>query len=125
LFKQMPGGDFYWHTITLLLAPTTDVADAEKRLSEAAESVYAKYRPAIEQQYAALQRFIDFQTAMPQPEVYARLNTKGLEVTVRYPVEPAQAAATDQKMLFALREAQSKAPELQLIEGPLLDTSES
>jgi small-conductance mechanosensitive channel len=125
LFKQMPGGDFYWHTITLLLASTTDVADAEKRLSEAAESVYAKYRPAIEQQYAALQRFIDFQTAMPQPEVYARLNTKGLEVTVRYPVEPAQAAATDQKMLLALREAQSKAPELQLVEGPLLDTSES
>jgi small-conductance mechanosensitive channel len=125
LFKQMPGGDFYWHTITLTLAPTTDVADAEKRLSEAAESVYAKYRPAIEQQHAALQRFIDFQTAMPQPEVYARLNIKGLECTVRYPVEPAQAAATDQKMLLALREAQSKAPELQLVDGPLLDTAES
>jgi small-conductance mechanosensitive channel len=125
LFKQMPGGDFYWHTITLTLAPTTDVADAEKRLSEAAESVYAKYRPAIEQQHAALQRFIDFQTAMPQPEVYARLNAKGLECTVRYPVEPAQAAATDQKMLLALREAQSKAPELQLVDGPLLDTGES
>jgi hypothetical protein len=125
LFKQMPGGDFYWHTITQVLAPTTDVEVAEKRLSAAAESVYAKYRPAIEQQHAALQRFIDFQTAMPQPEVYARLNTKGLEVTVRYPVERAQAAATDQKMLLALREAQSKAPELQLVEGPLLDTAES
>ena len=125
LFKQMPGGDFYWHMITLTLSPTTDVAEAEKRLSEAAESVYAKYRPAIEQQHAALQRFIDFQTAMPQPEVYARLNTKGLVITVRYPVEPAQAAATDQKMLLALGEAQSKSPELQLVEGPLLDTAES
>ncbi|MEA3178157.1 MAG: hypothetical protein QOI59_1680 [Gammaproteobacteria bacterium] len=125
LFKQMPGGDFYWHTITVVLAPTTDVADAEKRLSEAANSVYAKYRPAIEQQHAALQRFIDFQTALPEPEVYARLNTKGLECTVRYPVEPAQAASTDQKMLQALREAQSKAPELQLVDGPLLDTAES
>ena len=125
LFKQMPGGDFYWHMITLTLSPTTDVAEAEKRLSEAAESVYAKYRPAIEQQHAALQRFIDFQTAMPQPEVYARLNTKGLVVTVRYPVEPAQAAATDQKMLLALGETQSKSPALQLVEGPLLDTAES
>jgi small-conductance mechanosensitive channel len=124
LFKQMPGGDFYWHMITLTLSPTTDVAEAEKRLSETAESVYAKYRPAIEQQHAALQRFIDFQTAMPQPEVYARLNTKGLVVTVRYPVEPARAAATDQKMLLALGEARSKAPELQLVEGPLLDTAE-
>ena len=125
MFKQMPGGDFYWHTITMVFASTTDVADAEKRLGEAANSVYSKYRPAIEQQHAALQRFIDFQTALPEPEVYARLNIKGLECIVRYPVEPAQAASTDQKMLQALREAQSKAPELQLVDGPLLDTSES
>ena len=125
MFKQMPGGDFYWHTITMVFAATTEVADAEKRLAEAANSVYSKYRTAIEQQHAALQRFIDFQTALPEPEVYARLNIKGLECTVRYPVEPAQAAATDQKMLQALREAQSKAPELQLVDGPLLDTSES
>jgi len=125
MFKQMPGGDFYWHTVTMVFASTTDVADAEKRLGEAANSVYSKYRPAIEQQHAALQRFIDFQTALPEPEVYARLNIKGLECIVRYPVEPAQAASTDQKMLQALREAQSKAPELQLVDGPLLDTSES
>jgi small-conductance mechanosensitive channel len=125
MFKQMPGGDFYWHTITMVFASTTEVADAEKRLAAAANSVYSKYRTAIEQQHAALQRFIDFQTALPEPEVYARLNIKGLECTVRYPVEPAQAAATDQKMLQALREAQAKAPELQLVDGPLLDTSES
>jgi small-conductance mechanosensitive channel len=125
MFKQMPGGDFYWHTITMVFAATTEVADAEKRLAEAANSVYSKYRTAIEQQHAALQRFIDFQTALPEPEVYARLNIKGLECTVRYPVEPAQAASTDQKMLLALREAQSKAPELQLVDGPLLDTSEN
>jgi small-conductance mechanosensitive channel len=123
LFKQLPGGDFFWHTITLTLSPTTDVEAAEKRLSEAAQSVYEKYRPAIEQQHAALQRFIDFQTAMPQPEVYARLTTKGLECTVRYPVEPAQAASTDQKMLLALRQAQQKPPPLELVEGPVLDTS--
>jgi small-conductance mechanosensitive channel len=123
LFKQLPGGEFFWHTITLTLSPTTDVEAAEKRLSEAAQSVYEKYRPAIEQQHAALQRFIDFQTAMPQPEVYARLTTKGLECTVRYPVEPAQAASTDQKMLLALRQAQQKPPPLELVEGPVLDTS--
>src|SRR6185312_7786587 len=83
MFKQMPGADFHWHTITLTLAATTDVEAAEKRLREAAESVYEKYRPAIEQRHAELQRFIDFQTAMPAPEVYARLSVKGLECTVR------------------------------------------
>jgi small-conductance mechanosensitive channel len=125
MFKQMPGSDFYWHTVTMVFASTTDVADAEKRLEDAANSVYSKYRPAIEQQHAALQRFIDFQTALPQPEVYARLNAKGLECTVRYPVEPAHGATTDQKMLQALREAQSRDPQLQLVDGPLLDTAES
>jgi small-conductance mechanosensitive channel len=125
LFKQMPGADFYWHTITTTLAPTTNVEEAEKRLSEAAESVYSKYRPAIEQRHAALQRFLDFQTALPQPEVYARLATKGLECTVRYPVEPSQAASTDQKMLEALRQVESKPPALQLVDGPVLDTAES
>jgi small-conductance mechanosensitive channel len=123
LFKQLPGSDFYWHTITLTLAPTTEVEEAEKRLSEAAQSVYEKYRPAIEQQHAAMQRSIDFQTAMPQPEVYARLTTKGLECTVRYPVEPSQAASTDQKMLLAIRQAQSKPPPLEVVEGPVLDTT--
>lgn len=124
LFKQMPGGEFYWHTATMTLAASTDIELAEKRLSEAAESVYEKYRPAIEQQHAALQRLIDFQTALPQPEVYARLSAKGLECTVRYPVEPEQAAATDQRMLVAIRAAQSRAPALELVEGPLFNTSE-
>jgi small-conductance mechanosensitive channel len=123
LFKQLPGADFYWHTITLTLAPTTDVEEAQKRLSEAAQSVYEKYRPAIEQQHAALQRSIDFQTAMPRPEVYARLTSKGLECTVRYPVEPSQAASTDQKMLLAIRQAQSTAPPLEVVDGPVLDTA--
>jgi small-conductance mechanosensitive channel len=125
LFKQMPGGDFFWHTIMLTVAPTTDVSAAEKRLSEAADSVYENYRPAIEEQHAALQRFIDFETAMPKPEVYVRLTDKGLECTVRYPVEPARAASIDQKMLTALREAQSKQPPLELVGGPLLMTSDT
>jgi hypothetical protein len=87
--------------------------------------VYEKYRPAIEQQHAALQRFIEFQTARPAPEVYARLTSKGLECTIRYPVAPAQAASTDQQMLLALQQAQSKEPPLQVVEGPLLDAEEA
>jgi small-conductance mechanosensitive channel len=123
LFKQMPGGDYYWHTISLTFAATTDAQDAEKRLREAADSVYENYRPAIEQQHAALQRFIDFETAMPRPEVYVRISEKGLECAVRYPAEPARAASIDQKMLVALRAAHAKPPELQLIGGPLIDTT--
>jgi len=125
MFKQLPGSDFLWHTVKLTLAAATDIEVAETRLRETAASVYEKYRSAIEQQHAALQRFIDFQTAMPAPEVYVRLTVKGLECAVRYPVDPSQAAATDQKMLLAIRQAQAKDPPLQVVDGPLLDAAES
>lgn len=124
LFKQMPGSNYDWHTLTLTLAGTVDVQAAEKHLSAVAESVYEKYRGVIERQHAALQRFIDFETAMPRPEVYARLTAKGLQCTVRYPVEPTQAAVTDQRMLIELREALARAPELQVVDDPTLDSSE-
>lgn len=120
MFKQMPGGDFFWHSVVMTFAPASDIQEAQTRLAKAADSVYENYRPAIEQQHAALQRFIDFETAMPRPEVLLRLTDKGLECTVRYPVEPAHAPSIDQQMLVALRAAQAKAPELQLVGGPQL-----
>jgi small-conductance mechanosensitive channel len=105
LFKQIPGADFVWHTVTLTIAATADVSEAHKRLGSAAEEVYAKYRPAIERQHAMVQRFIDFDASSPQPEVRLRLTENGLECSVRYPVELDQAALIDQQMLKALRDA--------------------
>ena len=105
LFKQIPGADFVWHTVTLTIAATADVAEAHKRLSAAAEEVYAKYRPAIERQHQVVQRFIDFDSSSPKPEVRLRLTENGLECSVRYPVELDNAAAIDQQMLKTLRDA--------------------
>ena len=105
LFKQIPGADFVWHTVTLTIAATADVSEAHKRLGAAADEVYAKYRPAIERQHAMVQRFIDFDASSPQPEVRVRLTENGLECSVRYPVELDQAAIIDQQMLKALRDA--------------------
>ena len=36
LFKQIPGADFVWHTVTLTIAATADVSEAHKRLKAAA-----------------------------------------------------------------------------------------
>src|SRR5690348_973482 len=105
LFKQIPGADYVWHTVTLTIAGTADVAEAHKRLRAAAEEIYAKYRPAIERQHAMVQRFIDFDASSPQPEVRLRLTENGLECSVRYPVELDNAAVIDQQMLKALRDA--------------------
>ncbi len=105
MFKQIPGADYVWHTVTLTIAATADVAEAHKRLKAAAEGIYEKYRPAIERQHAVVQRFIDFDASSPQPEVRLRLTENGLECSVRYPVELENAAIIDQQMLKALRDA--------------------
>ena len=105
MFKQIPGADYVWHTVTLTIAATADVVEAHKRLKAASDEVYAKYRSAIERQHAVVQRFIDFDAASPQPEVRMRLTENGLECSVRYPVELENAAVIDQRMLKALQDA--------------------
>ncbi len=105
LFKQIPGADYVWHTVTLTIAATADVAEAHKRLKAAAEQVYEKYRAAIDRQHAVMQQFMEFDAAAPRPEVRARLTENGLECSVRYPVELENAAVIDQQMLKALRDA--------------------
>jgi hypothetical protein len=115
MFKQIPGADYVWHTVTLTVAATADVSEAHKRLKAAAEEIYGKYRSVIEAQHALVQRFIDFDASSPHPEVRLRLTENGLECSVRYPVELDNAAAIDQQMLKALREALEKEPGFSLV----------
>ena len=105
LFKQIPGAEYTWHTLTLSLAPTTDVASTQATLKAVADKVYATYRRAIDEQHAAVQRMVDFDTSTPEPQVDVRFTEQALEFVVRYPVIPEQAAAHDQVMMKALRGA--------------------
>ena len=127
MFKQIPGAEYVWHTITLTLAATADVVEANKRLKAAADGVYAKYRPSIDRQYAAMQRVLEFDTSTPAPEVRVRWTEGGLECTVRYPVEPENSAQVDQQMLKALRDALAQDPPLKLLsaESVALKSSDS
>lgn len=115
MFKQIPGADYTWHTITLTLAANADVAEASQRLRTAAEGVYEKYHHTLASQFAAMQRLLEFETSTPKPEVRVRWAESGLECSVRYPVVPEESAPVDQQMLKALRDALAKAPPLQLL----------
>lgn len=105
LFKQIPGAEYTWHTVTLSLAPTTDVASTQAKLKAVADSVYTNYRRSIDEQHATVQRLVDFDTSKPEPQVDVRFTEQALEFVVRYPVLPEQAATNDQVMMKALREA--------------------
>ncbi|HEY4211778.1 MAG TPA: mechanosensitive ion channel family protein [Steroidobacteraceae bacterium] len=125
MFKQIPGADYAWHTATLTLSPMADIAQAHERLKAAADEVYAKYRKVIDRQHEAVQRFIDFDTTAPQPEVRVRWAESGLECVVRYPVEPENSASVDQQMLKALRAALEKDPALSLVQGSAVVVKEA
>ena len=127
LFKQIPGAEYLWHTVTLTVIATADVEEAYNKLESAAHKVYDTYRAAIERQHALAQRFVEFETAVPVPEVRLRLTDNGLECSVRYPAVPEKSAAIDQQMLDALRKAVEGDEQLKLVAsgGLVLKSSET
>jgi small-conductance mechanosensitive channel len=127
LFKQIPGAEYLWHSVTLTIAATADIEKAYGRLQAAANTVYDTYRAAIQRQHDLAQRFIEFETSAPVPEVRVRLTDSGLECAVRYPVVPERSARIDQQMLEALRKALEGDEQLKLVasSGMMLKSSES
>ena len=127
LYKQIPGADYLWHTVSLTLGASVDVQAARTRLKSTADAVYEQYRPAIEQQHASVQRLLGFETAVPVPEVRVRFAQAGMQFDVRYPVQAEHAATFDHRMLRALRDALDEEPKLALVESgePALKTVEA
>jgi small-conductance mechanosensitive channel len=115
LFKQIPGADFLWHSVSVTLEPSVDVQAVQQRLQGTADGVYEHYRDAMEAQHAAVQQFVEFETSMPRPEVRVGFAEAGLEFEVRYPVQGARAATIDQQMLSAVREMLAKDPKLPVV----------
>ena len=114
LFKQMPGTEYVWHTVSLTLAPDSDFQVAESRLTAAVEAVYEQYRERIEQQHAAFQRLVDVQVSSPRPAGSLRFTDRGLEFCVRYPAEMRRASEIDDQVINALCDAIAREPRLAL-----------
>ena len=127
LFKQIPGAEYLWHSVTLTVVATADIEKAYNELQSAASKVYDTYRAAIQRQHDLAQRFIEFETATPVPEVRLRLTDNGLECAVRYPVVPEKSARIDQQMIEALRKAVEGDEQMKLVAsgGMVLGSSET
>jgi broad specificity phosphatase PhoE len=127
LFKQFPGIEYTWGTVTLTIAAGADYSQVESRLMPAVESVNAAYRENIERQYKTAQSTMDLHTTAPRPEARLRFVDAGLEFAVRYPVEIRRAPEVEDRLTRELLAAISKEPALKLTPGaaPKIQTQAS
>jgi len=112
MFKQLPGVDYTWHTVSITLSRDCDHALAEKQVM--VESVYGDYRKKIESQHEAARTSFNLHTDTPRPEARVRFVDSGVELAVRYPVEFGAAAATDDRITRELLDLIATEPNLQL-----------
>jgi small-conductance mechanosensitive channel len=98
LFKQIPGTEYAWHEVVVIIVLGGNHKGAQEKLVAAVNAVYSKYKQEIERQHAAVERRVDIQIGMPQPEAHLQFADTGLELLVRYPVEIRKAPEIDEEM---------------------------
>jgi len=98
LFKQIPGTEYAWHEVVVMIAPQGDHKSAQAKLVAAVDAVYSQYRQQIELQHATIERRVDIQIETPRPEARLQFADSGLELLVRYPVEIRRAPDIDEEM---------------------------
>jgi small-conductance mechanosensitive channel len=115
IFRQIPGTDFVWHEVSLMLAPDNDFKAVRERALHAAEHVLSDYHEEFERQSRAMQRNL---LAVPQgalkPSVHLRLTPSGLEALVHFPVDARHAGEIDERVTRELLKAVDQEPKLKL-----------
>jgi small-conductance mechanosensitive channel len=86
LFKQLPGADYTWHEVAVLVQPGANYKLVEEKVLAAVNSVYQVYREDFVRQHGAVERSIEVQVRMPEPHGFLQSSDGGLEFVVRYPV---------------------------------------
>jgi small-conductance mechanosensitive channel len=98
LFKQIPGTEYAWHEVVVMIAPSGNHKAAQQKLVAAVNQIYSKYRKEIERQHSDIERRVDILIETPRPEARLQFAENGLELLVRYPVEIRRAPDIDEEM---------------------------
>ena len=114
-YKQIPGTNFVWHEVSLILAPDSDYRMAEKRVAGAVQKIFDEYHERIEQQHRNMENTLNMSVPNPRPVSHLHLTRNGLEVIVRYPVEMDTASEVDDKVTRELLTALEQPPRLRLV----------
>lgn len=113
--KQIPGTNFVWNEVTLTISPDCDYRLAEKRLLEAVEEVFARYRESIQRQYIAAEQSLGMAIDMLKPQARLQLTRDGLMIMLRYPAETRSAVLTADEVTRRLLDAIAREPRLKLV----------
>ncbi len=120
VFKQIPGTDFVWHEVKLVLAPDTDYHVAKDRLTQAADAALAANHDSLENQRQLMERNLSSVSAVElRPGVRLHYAGLGIEATVRFPVELGKATETDDQVMRELLSALDHEPKLKLVSAEM------
>ncbi len=120
VFKQIPGTDFVWHEVKLVLAPDTDYHVAKDRLTQAANAALAANHDSLENQRQLMDRNLSSVSAVElRPGVRLHYTGLGIEATVRFPVELGKATETDDQVMRELLSALDHEPKLKLVSAEM------
>jgi small-conductance mechanosensitive channel len=104
LFKQLPGSEYAWHEVSIVLNPGGKYDLIESQLLEAVRSVHAEYSGDLQRQLGYTERRMDIPVRAPEPHGQLQYGDAGLEYAVRYPVDLHKAAEVDEKITRKLLE---------------------
>ena len=113
-FKQAPGTSFVWNEVRLTLAPDVDYRLAEKRLLDAVDEVFARYRDRVMRDYRHLERDLNIMLETPKPQSRLHLSKDGLEIVIRYPAETYTAPQITDEISRRVLDAINREPSLRL-----------
>jgi small-conductance mechanosensitive channel len=113
-FKQAPGTSFVWNEIRLTLAPDADYRLAEKRLLDAVDEVFTRYRDRVSAEFRRLERDLNIVLETPKPQSRLFLSHAGLEISIRYPADARSAAQIADEVSRRVLDAISREPSLRL-----------
>ena len=72
LFKQIPGTEYAWHEVVVMIAPDGNHKAAQEKLVSTVNEVYSQYQNEIESQHATIEHRVDIQIEAPRPEAAVR-----------------------------------------------------
>jgi small-conductance mechanosensitive channel len=127
VFKQIPGTNFVWHEVKLVLAPETDYHAAKDRISQAADAALANDKESLEVQRQMMERNLSsVSSAELRAKVRLHYAASGIEAVVTFPVELEKGTETDDQMMKELLAALERDPKLKLVsaEQPVVTSAD-